>query len=546
MDFLVYDSYTHQLKSVLTGAREISNVGGMSVWSYTTAFKKGQSNMYAASDELYVRLTTNKVIGNGMGYDADGNEVELEALKQTEYAPLNTGYTFVEANRTAPVYHKLELSKDLDFIPLPIIGTMTSTTNFGNFSLSITELPNGGLRLSFGRVFKGEKLAKSDSMLDSGTEKDKLDSISKAATEIKNMGQSLKEMNATSPKSSIGMRRWGLAPLFGIYLDFGIKNIYYTEYVTQKLLFIGGGLYFGLMGKFRVVNYFVIGTVPAYFGIEGDLTIYGELGFVSSDPDTLTSDKVLANPAALSEDVIPDNLTIGVQSYVHGYAGVGLCGVLGVRGGFGIYPSFLWQPMIKNFYPTYSETGGFITAQFKVWLDAFLFPIPIPAFTIADERFGYFKQLEESDKGELVSTFRSSRSASDGTDEISMKPRTEASEWLPGSGNPMLRGTFVPDTSTTLLENGYDRADSQLLDLGNGRIMLAFIADDAARTDKDRTALMYSIYDNGTWSQPVTVQNDGTADFEPNLCDAGDKVLISWTSRDPETEYASETEFLTT
>lgn len=544
VDFLVYDSFTHQLKSVLTGAGEISNVGGMSVWTYTTMFKKGQSELYAAGDELYIRLTTNKVIGNGMGYDADGNEVELETLKQTEYAPLNTGYTFVEANRTAPVYHELDFTADLDFIPLPIIGTMTTTTNFGKFSLSITELPNGGLRLSFGRVFKGEKLAKSDAMLDSGTAKEKLDSIGKAATEIKNMGQSLKEMNATSPMSSVGMRRWGLAPLFGIYLDFGIKNIYYTEYATQKLVFIGGGLYLGGMGKFRVVQYFVLGTVPVYFGIEGDLTIYGEVGFVSSDPDTLTSDKVLANPKALSEDLIPDNLTIGAQSYIHGYAGVGLCGILGVRGGFGIYPSLLIQPMIKNFYPEYSETGGFITVQLKVWLDAFLFPIPIPAYTAVDERFGYFKQLQESDKGELPSTFR--RSAPDGTDEILMKPRTEASQWLPDSNTPMLQSTFVPDTSTTLLENGYDRADSQLLDLGDGRVMLAMIADDAARTDKDRTALMYSIYDRGTWSQPVTVQNDGTADFEPNLCDAGDKVLISWTSRAPETNFTSETEFLTT
>lgn len=544
VDLLVYDSYTNQQKSVLTGAREISNTGGTSIWTYTTAFKKGQSDIYAASDSLYVRLTTNKVIGNGMGYDTDGNQVEMETLKQTEYAPLNTGYTFVEANRVAPVYHKLELSKDIDFIPLPLIGTMTSTNNFGNFSLSITELPNGGLRLSFGRVFKGEKLAATDARLDTGTAKKKLDSIGKAATEIKNMSQSLKEMNATSPKSSVGMRTWGLAPLFGIYLDFGIKNIYYTEHVSHKLVFIGGGLYLGGMGKFRVINYFVIGTVPAYFGIEGDLTIYGEAGFVSTNPDTLTSDKVLANPEALSEDLIPDNWTVGAQSYIHGYVGAGLCGVLGVRGGFGIYPSFLWQPTIKNFYPEYSETGGFITVQFKVWLDAFLFPIPIPVFTAVDERFGYFKQLEESDKGELASTFR--RSAPDGTDEILMKPRTASSEWLPGSNSPMLRSTFVPDTSTTLLENGYDRADSQLLDMGDGRIMLAFIADDAARTDKDRTALMYSIYDNGTWSQPVTVQNDGTADFEPNLCDAGDKVLISWTSRDPETEYTSETEFLTT
>ena len=49
-----------------------------------------------------------------------------------------------------------------------------------------------------------------------------------------------------------------------------------------------------------------------------------------------------------------------------------------------------------------------------------------------------------------------------------------------------------------LVDNGYDRADSQLLDLGDGRIMLAFIADDPERSDEERTALMYSIYDNGS------------------------------------------------
>lgn len=55
---------------------------------------------------------------------------------------------------------------------------------------------------------------------------------------------------------------------------------------------------------------------------------------------------------------------------------------------------------------------------------------------------------------------------------------------------------------------------------------------------------MYSIYDNGIWSEPVKVQDDGTADFEPDICDAGDKVHITWTSREPGKGYTSETEYL--
>ena len=541
VDFLVYDSYTHQLKAVLTGAREISNVGGTSIWTYTTTFKKGESASYAASDELYVRMTTNKVVGNGKGYDTDGNLVEMEVLKQTEYAPINTGYTFVESNRVNPVYHEMDVPASIDFVALPFIGKMNCTFNTGKFSFTLTDLPNGGQRLSFGVIMKSAQLTKAMTTPDNGGDY-KITQIAQAAKDVTAMGESLKEIKAGG-MGSIGMRRWGVAPIIGIYLDFGVKNVYYTDNVSQKLVLIGGGMYFALMGNFRLVQYFVIGTVPVYVGVEGDITGFMELGFVSASDDANTSDKLLSDPDALSSDLIPDNLTLGLNSYVNAYAGAGICNLLGVRGGIAFSPRYIYQPWIKDFYPEYDEHGGLLSVQIKFWIDAFFFAMPIPAYTAVNEAFGYYKQMEESSKDELPLPF--SRSDRAGT-EVLVKDRTTSSEWLPDNGNPMLRSTFAPDTSTTLLENGFDRADSQLLDLGDGRIMLAFIADDAARPDNDRTALMYSIYDRGTWSEPVIVQNDGSADFEPNLCNAGDKVLISWTSRAPETDYASETEFLTT
>ncbi|MBR4880134.1 MAG: S-layer homology domain-containing protein [Clostridia bacterium] len=536
VDLLVYESHTHQLKEVLSGARELTDVGGTSVWTYNVSFKKGENSRYSSSDELYIRITTDRVVGNGMGYDENGEVVELDVLKMTEYAPVNTGYTFVESNHVEPAYQSIDFPTSNNFMQLPLIGSMAGTFNIKKLSMTLSDLPNGGHRLAVGAIIKSQKLAQADAMLDNGGSY-KMSEFTKAASDVSTMGEELR----ASGVSSIGMRSWGVAPIVGAYFDYGIKNVYYTDNVTQKFVFVGGGLYAGITGKFRHVQYFVIGTVPCYVGVNGEITGYLELGFAAVNEDTATADSLLTKTDSLGKDYKTLNFVVGANSYVSAYAGAGICGLLGVRGGFAFGASYVCHPTIKNLYPDYDINGGSVSLGLKFWVDAFYFSLPIPAVSLVNERFGHTKQIYESEKGELMS-MRSGNGQDDSY--VIVKPRGEVSEWLPESDNPMLRSTFVPDTSTVLLENGFDRADSQLLDMGDGRVMLAFIADDPERDDKDRTALMYSIYDNGTWSEPVKVQNDGTADFEPNLCDAGDKVIISWTSRAPELEYNSEMEFL--
>lgn len=64
---------------------------------------------------------------------------------------------------------------------------------------------------------------------------------------------------------------------------------------------------------------------------------------------------------------------------------------------------------------------------------------------------------------------------------------------------------------------------------------------DSSKDELERTVLKYSVYKDGKWSNPVAVQNDGTADFQPSICAMNDgKVMISWLSSDPADEKSGE------
>ena len=67
-----------------------------------------------------------------------------------------------------------------------------------------------------------------------------------------------------------------------------------------------------------------------------------------------------------------------------------------------------------------------------------------------------------------------------------------------------------------LAENIYTESAPQLCNINNKKV-LVMQWDNPERTDINRTMLVYSIYDelNNSWSEPVAVDDDGTADFFP-------------------------------
>lgn len=135
-------------------------------------------------------------------------------------------------------------------------------------------------------------------------------------------------------------------------------------------------------------------------------------------------------------------------------------------------------------------------------------------------------------------------------DNVMLRERREGdSEWVANanSGISLFSG-FKPTNETTLVYNSYERPpDSQVVDLGGGDYMLVFIDTDSSRGELERTVLKYAFCKSGEWSDPMVIQNDGTADFQPNVADAGDNVAITWISSHPNTEKTGDPiQYLTT
>ncbi len=550
VDVIIYDGQTNAEKTVLSGAKEVSDEGGISVWRLGTSFARGKPEEYRASDKVYVRITTDKLIGNGNSVDADGNETPSEALSQTVYAPVYTGYTLSQSNTQQPVTQDINPQTYLNFVNLPFIGAMDTSFLVSFISLSITELPNGGERLSFGIsptcLVKGDKIKNVETEVDYGLS---FSDIKQAFSETKEWGDAVNMLGKPFGRSHyLGMRAFAIRPIFGLYLDFGLKSLNMNNETKMTMSFMGGGLFLGGSAYFRATLYLTIGWLPIYFGVDGELTIYTQVGVSSiTNAEDVTPNMIMSESNTFEDYFVP-SWCLQANVIVAVYAGVGLCGTLGVRGGFQLDMNFMYNITIQKLYPGIRNLGAVLDFKFKLWVDALLFSIPIPVASIAKRRYGYYEDIAKSDiEGGFTPEPAKSAEAAEAEDEgaqVVMRPRNEnQSEWLP-NGGVSAASTFEEASTTVLLENGYDRADPQLIDLGGGRTLLVFIADDPTRGDSDRTALMYSVYENGTWSQPVKIQDDGKADFEPDLCDAGDKILITWTSRNADTPSASETDYL--
>ena len=109
------------------------------------------------------------------------------------------------------------------------------------------------------------------------------------------------------------------------------------------------------------------------------------------------------------------------------------------------------------------------------------------------------------------------------------------SEWVAGE-DASLMAAFGPVESRKLVDNAVSQPGSQIIALGGNRFLVVFLDDDPARERQQAQTLRYTVYDAGagTWTAPVTLQDDGTGDSQASLADAGEQVVITWSSVAPE------------
>ncbi|MBR0366409.1 MAG: S-layer homology domain-containing protein, partial [Clostridia bacterium] len=73
--------------------------------------------------------------------------------------------------------------------------------------------------------------------------------------------------------------------------------------------------------------------------------------------------------------------------------------------------------------------------------------------------------------------------------------------------------------------------DAKLMPLGDGRYIAVYVDDVAEREENNSLAVFYTIYDNGAWSEPEIIEDDGTVDDSPAIEDVGDgRLFIAWST----------------
>ncbi|MBR2521189.1 MAG: S-layer homology domain-containing protein [Oscillospiraceae bacterium] len=105
-----------------------------------------------------------------------------------------------------------------------------------------------------------------------------------------------------------------------------------------------------------------------------------------------------------------------------------------------------------------------------------------------------------------------------------------------------LSAAYSVASSQTVVDNALAQPDAKLIPLDGTKQLVVFLDDDTGRSAAQKSTLKYAVLDTAdmSWTEPQTVQGDGTADLQPNLTDTGDSIMISWVSMTPESAEALE------
>ncbi len=91
-----------------------------------------------------------------------------------------------------------------------------------------------------------------------------------------------------------------------------------------------------------------------------------------------------------------------------------------------------------------------------------------------------------------------------------------------------MAGGVEPNEEQLLQSNVFSQSQPTIAADGND-VLLAWIYDDPGRTSMNRTVVVFSKCENNVWSQPVAIDDDGTADFSPQLASLPDgDALCIW------------------
>ncbi len=85
----------------------------------------------------------------------------------------------------------------------------------------------------------------------------------------------------------------------------------------------------------------------------------------------------------------------------------------------------------------------------------------------------------------------------------------------------------APDSSI-IKSSVYPYGKVKTAALSDGRVLVVWLDDDSSRATINKTAVYYSVIEDGVMSEPEQIYDDGTADYDFDLCVYNDTAAIAW------------------
>ncbi len=290
--------------------------------------------------------------------------------------------------------------------------------------------------------------------------------------------------------------------------------------------FYSGGQYIiAVCANLSKTWYWTVYGVPVFINISGNVSVQFDGRYVT--------DKGVTSAQEMGYyDDLTDKLKTEWPWFHFGLGiklqpGIGVCGILGVRG----ILDFAFVARVNAGIDEGPNGGTMGTFTGGVGVDLLLFSFNYTIGSIG-WKTGVFKSggLQSNGMGEY----------------FELRPFDTGEEYA----SVGMRGTLLPTAKTTLINGAMEYIRPQLVDLGDGRIMLLFLRNMSGegRDGNNASALVCAVRDSdGTWEKDengniasVTVEADDQADSTFAAMRAGDKVYIAWTNAQVDPNFAGD------
>lgn len=273
------------------------------------------------------------------------------------------------------------------------------------------------------------------------------------------------------------------------YID---EHKIYDPKTDEWVTYYGGGIGGGFKTSIGLPD------IPIYAGVALaiDLAFTGATKFIWEGNNSVTSNTALTKTA-----LIPNQVSVGIGAEATAMVEV-LKGLVGLGGYLGLSFDYLSDEI------RYSSGYQLVTAGLKTGFKEKLFWI----VNLSQEAY--------DGKWNIIDTRRAKGYSLDDSDVelFSVVSCNEERSW---------NGKISNSEATNLMTGAFDNNMLSIVELNNGTKLMTFV-DFADNDEANPIRLKYSVYDNGKWSEPKVVCEDGTVDMAPVLEKTENGARVMW------------------